>query len=263
MEPCHKIGPWLEWLAAEEIGARERQRVEAHLRGCPSCRRELLRWQALLAAAGKRLAGAEAECRAIDWDNLAEKIMQKIDGTEKIVVMPARRRIFHFGLLASAASLLVLFGTMLFFLTRSRTATPSGPDDGMISAASVTHLQSGMAREDVLSYLRQSQLMLTDLLMDCAGEETATREIRLYSQKARELLLKKKYFQQNLSALEWIKVRNISERIDWMNYEILQLENRHLCSQIGRLQRIMEDDKLLLKIRLLERELSFQPYQEV
>jgi hypothetical protein len=85
----------------------------------------------------------------------------------------------------------------------------------------------------------------------------------LYSRQAKELLLKKKYFQQNLPAVEWLKVRNVSERIDWLNYEILQLEDRQLCSQINRLQRIMENERLLLKIRLLERDISYQPYQEV
>jgi len=85
----------------------------------------------------------------------------------------------------------------------------------------------------------------------------------LYSRQAKELLLKKKYFQQSLPAVEWLKVRRVSERIDWLNYEILQLEERQLCSQIDRLQRIMENENLLLKIRLLERDLSDQPYQEV
>ena len=75
--------------------------------------------------------------------------------------------------------------------------------------------------------------------------------------------MKKKYFQQNLPALEWLKVRNVSEKIDWLNYEILQLEDRQLCSQIGRLQRIMENEKLLLKIRLLEKDLNDHPYLEV
>ena len=133
----------------------------------------------------------------------------------------------------------------------------------MVSPATVSRLQTGLAREQVISYLQQSQLMFTDLLKDCAGEEVAPWEIRLYSRQAKKLLLKKKYFQQNLPALEWLKVRDVSERIDWLNYEILQLEDRQLCSQIDRLQRILENEKLLLKIRLLERDLSYQPLQEV
>ena len=58
-------------------------------------------------------------------------------------------------------------------------------------------------------------------------------------------------------------MRALSERIDWLNYEILQLDELQLCGQIGRLQKIMEDERLLLKIRLAEKDLAFRPYQEV
>jgi hypothetical protein len=263
MKPCHKIKPWLEWLAAGEIGDRERIWAEAHVRECPACRRELSSWQELLATAGKRAAVAEAECQAIDWDAVSGKIMNKIRQADAVLPMPPRWRIFSVAPLATAATLLLVLAAGIFFLTRTRPGIPSGPEDGRISSATVSRLQSGLAREEVISYLQQSQLMLTDLLKDCASEEVAPWEIRLYSRQAKELLLKKKYFQQNLSAVEWLKVRNVSERIDWLNYEILQLEDRQLCSQINRLQRIMENEKLLLKIRLLERDLSYQPYQEV
>jgi hypothetical protein len=120
-----------------------------------------------------------------------------------------------------------------------------------------------LAREEVVSYLRQSQMMFTDLLKDCRREEIAAWEVNLYSRQAKELLLKKKYVQQNLPATEWFKVRSVSEQIDWLSFEILQLDNRPLCGQIDRLQRIMESEKLLLKIRLLEKEFSLPSYQEV
>jgi len=263
MEPCRKIRPWLEWLAADEIGNGERERVEAHVCECPVCRRELSNWQALLATAGKREAVVEAECQAVDWGAVSGKIMHKIDQADKVIAMPGRRQVFHFAPWLTAASLLLLLGAGMFFLTRTRPGILAGTEEARISSATVVHLQSGLAREEVISYLQQSQLMFTDLLKDCASEEVAPWEIRLYSRKAKELLLKKKYFQQNLPAGEWLKVRDVSERIDWLNYEILQLENRQLCSQIGRLQRIMEDEKLLLKIRLLEREFTLPTYQEV
>lgn len=262
MKACHKIRPWLEWLAADEIGDRERLRAEAHLRECAACRQELASWQALLGAAAERTA-AEAECRAIDWDAVSGRIMQKIDGMEKIIGVPGRRRILSFAPLATAATLLLLLAAGMFFLTRTRPGIPAGPENNRISSATVAHLQMGLAREQVISYLQQSQMMFTDLLRDCGSAEAASLEIRLYSRQAKELLMKKKYFQRNLPEVEWLKVRNVSERIDWLNYEILQLEDRQLCSQITRLQRIMENEKLLLKIRLLEKDLSFQPYQEV
>lgn len=263
MEPCRKIKPWLEWLAAGEINERERLRAEAHVRECPACQRELSKWQALLAAAGMPMAWAEAECQAIDWHAAAEKILRNIDHSCAVDALPARRRIFSLVPLITAASLLLVLSAGMFFLMWTRPGAGPGFADTRVASASVVHLQSGLAREDVISYLQQSHLMFTDLLKDCPDEEAAAWEVRLYSRQAKKLLLKKKYFQQNLPAVEWLKVREISERIDWLNYEILQLEDRQLCSQISRLQRIMEDEKLLLKIRLLERELSFQSYQEV
>ena len=93
-----------------------------------------------------------------------------------------------------------MIGLGVFFWTRPATNVGRWPQGQGISAAAVSRLQSGMARKEVVSYLQQSQLMLTDLLNDCSSEDVAAREIDLYSRKAKELLLKKKYFQQNLPA---------------------------------------------------------------
>jgi len=262
MKSCHKIRPWLEWLAAGEIGEQHKLQVETHLQECTACRLELASWRALLASASRRDA-AEAECRTIDWDAVSERIVRRIDLADKTVSLPSRPRIFSFAPLATAAVSLLVIGLGIFFWSRPRLELIPLADEPRFSSADASRLQSGLAREEMISYLQQSQTMLTDLLKDCPSEEMAAWEIRLYSQKAKELLLQKKYFQQNLPALEWLKVRNVSERIDWLNYEILQLDDRQLCSQISRLQRIMENERLLLKIRLLERDLSSQPYQEV
>ena len=162
MEPCHKIRPWLEWLAADEIADRERLRAEAHLRECPTCRRELSGWQALLAAAGERKAIAAAECQAIDWGPVSERIMRRIEPKEKVVEMPGRRRVFRFAPLVTAATLLLLVGAGCSSCRPGREF-PAGRRGG-ISTAAVSHLQSGLARQEVISYLRQSQLMFTDLL---------------------------------------------------------------------------------------------------
>jgi hypothetical protein len=269
MDTCRNILPLLEWLAADELAGDQRRRVEAHVRECPACRRELAAWRSLLAASAQPAAGAAAELQAIDWQTVSARIMA--GAAARTDRGRHRTPIFSMTLAAAAAVLILAVGTGVFFWTRARGGplSPvgdnlrSGDLQGRLSAATVKRLQSGLAREEVVAYLQQSQLMLTDLLKDCAGEEVAPWEIRLYSRQAKELLLKKKYCQQNLPAADWLRVRNISERIDWLNYEILQLEDRQLCSQIGRLQQIMENEKLLLKIRLLEKDLSSQPYQEV
>jgi predicted anti-sigma-YlaC factor YlaD len=261
MKACRKIRPLLEWLAANELDDSRRQLAEAHLRACPACRRELNDWRSLLAAAAVPAAAAEAEIRAIDWDAVSGKILAGVEGQS----VPRRRppAIFQFPFLAAAAVLIAVIGLGVFFWIHPSSAPLPARRDDRLSAAAMARLQSGLARQEAVSYLQQSQLMLTDLLTDCANEEIAPWEIRLYSRQAKQLLLKKKYFQPYLSETAWAKVRSVSERIDWLNYEILQLDERQLCGQIGRLQKIMEDERLLLKIRLAEKDLAFRPYQEV
>lgn len=260
MKACRKVRPWLEWLAADEIDDRRRQRVGEHLRACPACRRELASWRSLLAGAAEQPAVLRAEIQAIDWDGVADRIMA---GLEHPAAPGRSRALFSFPLLAAAAALIALIGLGAFFWTRTDIRRGAGEGPGRLSLTDATHLRSGLAREEMISYLQQSQLMLTDLLQDCAGDDMPAWEINLYSRQAKELLVKKKYFQQNLPAVDWLKVRNISERIDWLNYEILQLQGDQFCGQVGRLQRIMEEENILLKLRLLEKDLTAEPYQEV
>ncbi len=256
MKSCRKFRPELEWLAADEIDDRRRARVDAHLGVCPDCRRELADWRALLA----RAAEQPAELRTIDWDGVAERIMTGIEHR----AAPGRpRAVFFLPMLAAATAMIALIGLGAFFWTRTGVRHGAGEETGRLSLTDATHLRSGLARDEMISYLQQSQLMLTDLLQDCAGDDTQAWEIDLYSRQAKELLVKKKYFQQNLPAADWLKVRSISERIDWLNYEILQLQGDQFCGQVGRLQRIMEKENILLKLRLLEIDLTARPYQEV
>jgi anti-sigma factor RsiW len=261
MSACREIRPWLEWLAADEIAYDRRRAVEAHVSACPACGRELAAWRALLDAAAQPDAALNAEMQAVDWEAVSKRIAARAAAAGKTVRMPVRRRTFSLMPLAAAAALTAV-GLLIFFQLQQRRGVPAGPGGGENHAASVSHLQSGLARQEVIAYLQQSQLVFTDLLKDCSGEEMASWEIRLYSRQAKELLLRKKYVQQSLPPVEWLRIRQVAERIDWLNYEILQLEDRQLCGQIHRLQRVLEAEKLLLKIRLLERDLSSQPYIE-
>lgn len=258
MKACREFRRDLEWLAADELAGARQQALEKHLCSCPACRRELEAWRSLLDAAAIPAAEIEAAAAAVDWPTVSDRILAAAERRR----FAARRPALSPAWLAAAAALAAAAGLGLFFLGRSTAPSVSAPSGRAGLAAAVMHLQAGLAREEAISYLQQSQLVFVDLLKDCPSEEMAANELRLYSRKAKELLLRKKYIEQNLPPVEWLKVRPVSERIDWLNYEILQLEEPRLCSQIRRLQRLLEDEKLLLKIRLLERDLSSQPYIE-
>ena len=77
MNPCLRIRPLLEWLAADEIDDDRRHLAEEHVRVCPACRRELADWRALLAAAAAPAAAAAAEMQAIDWSTVFKASREK------------------------------------------------------------------------------------------------------------------------------------------------------------------------------------------
>lgn len=260
MNACREFRRDLEWLAADELAGERRQALAKHLGSCPACRRELEAWRSLLADAAIPAAEAEAAVAAVDWPAVSGRILAAAE--QRRFSASARRPALSPAWLAAAAALALAVGLGLFFLGRSMAPVVSAPPGREGFASAVMHLQSGLAREEALSYLQQSQLMFAGLLQDCPSGEMAAMELRLYSRKAKELLLRKKYVEQNLPPMEWLKMRQVSERIDWLNYEILQLEEQGLCRQILRLQRLLENERLLLKIRLLERELSSKPYIE-
>lgn len=260
MKACREFRCDLEWLAADELAGARRQALEKHLGSCPACRMELEAWRTLLADAAIPAAEVEAAVAAVDWPAVSGRILTAAEGRRG----PARRHApaWSPAWLAAAAALAAVVGLGLFFLGRSTAPLVPAPPDPQGLASAMVHLQSGLAREEAVSYLQQSQLMFVDLLKDCPGEEMAAMDLRLYSRRAKELLLRKKYIEQSLPPVEWLRMRQVAERIDWLNYEILQLEAQGLCGQIQRLQRLLENERLLLKIRLLERELSAKPYIE-
>ena len=198
--------------------------------------------------------------RTVDWPAVSGRILAAAEGRRVAAQRPAPA--WSPAWLATAAALAAVAGLGLFFLGRSTAPVVPAPPEPQGLASAMAHVQSGLAREEAVSYLQQSQLMFVDLLKDCPGEELAAMDLHRYSRKAKELLLRKKYIEQNLPPVEWLRMRQVSERIDWLNYEILQLSAQMLCGQIQRLQRLLENERLLLKIRLLERELSAKPYIE-
>lgn len=257
MKACRDLRADLEWLAAGELAGERRRRAEEHVRTCPACRRELAEWRSLLAAVA--LPAGEAEADSVDWQAVTDKVMAAVGERRAAPRRPALLPAW----LAAAAVLALVAGLGLFFRGRSGVGS-SAPAAGNAAAdAALERMRMELARDEAGAYLRQSQLLLTGLLNDCASEDMAPWEMRLASRQAKDLLLRKKYFQPGLSGLEWSKLRPVSERIDWLSYEILQLEEEGACRDITRLQRVMEDEKLLLKIRLLRNELDARGYREV
>ena len=261
MSNCSRIAADLELLAAGELEGRRRRRVERHLGACPDCRLELAAWHSLLTEAAVPAAEMDAAMETVDWPAVADRIVAGAKRRHFTVRRP--RPVLSWPRLAAAAALATVVGLGLFFLGRA-TAPRNGDHGGNGAAAAVlARLHGELAREEAGAYLRQSQLLLTGVLRSCDGGDVAPWEMRQATGQARELLMKKRYLRQGLSALEWENVQPVSERIDWLSYELLRLGEEGSCADIARLQRELGNEKLLLKIRLLRDEFAARPRLEV
>lgn len=112
-----------------------------------------------------------------------------------------------------------------------------------------------IARRETLDYLEKSQYVLLELAQSPpAGgtfklSEAAARETR-------ELLSKKKFLNPQLEKVRMAKAKDICDQIELLFYELAQLSNDLTPAQRQEIQSLIEGKSLLLKIKLLKKELQ-------
>jgi hypothetical protein len=76
------------------------------------------------------------------------------------------------------------------------------------------------------------------------------------SQKARGLLAKKKYISPQLDKFKMAKAKAICDQIEYLFYELVQISAQLSEEEVSKIQNMIEEKRLLLKIRLLKKELE-------
>jgi hypothetical protein len=74
--------------------------------------------------------------------------------------------------------------------------------------------------------------------------------------RVRALLGKSRYFKRSLDDPQLMSSKQLLEKIEWLLYEILMSDDETSCQQLQRLQEYIKRERLLLKIRLVGKELS-------
>jgi hypothetical protein len=117
-------------------------------------------------------------------------------------------------------------------------------------------IERTLAKKEILAYLTQTQLLLTDMMGRCEPGESNTLFDSRASERIRRLLLRAKLFREELSDPRLVTSRYLLKRIEWLLYELLALEENTDCGHMERLQDVVRDERLFLKIRLVEKELN-------
>lgn len=241
-------GRWRREVVDELLGLLAPDRSDAlgrHLEGCGTCREEREVLQRTL-----RLAADPAPRTAppIDLAAMLARVDAEID---RRVAGPARvrPRLVALWLPAAMAAALVLF------IARPRSTPPETPDAG-VSAVALRQMERTVNREQTARYLQEAQgvlLSVASTLPRC--ERVNGRRVGPEAEKSRELLARRRLL-VDAEAEHLAMARPVLEDVDRALGEVASLDRCAGAAELRALARRIAEERLLLKIGLMARELQ-------
>jgi hypothetical protein len=223
------------------------------------------------AEAMKHVAGAaglireemEKAMASVDWDALPAAIADRVLSAEP---RPRRARGIAGFLLPSGrpflrpvfagAALGLIAGALAMFFVMRRPAPQAEARSGFFASPEfIERAEYEMARRETLGYLRDSQYLLLDFVRSDPGE-AMNRAEGAASGRAKDLLAKKKYLNAQLDGSRMVQAKAICDQIELLFLELSRLGDDLPKAEIRRIQSLIEDSRLLLKINLAEKELE-------
>ncbi len=256
MSKCRSVRPELAAFLSGELEEAARKKVQEHLESCPECRREMSCLREVLRGARALEPAIEREMESVDWEAQAEKITsaawERRTPKEAGTVRP-RFRLFAPAfrpVLAGAVMGIALGALATFLVMKGGLGRRPAGDRYFASAEVLERVDLEIARRDTLDYLEKSQYVLLDIVGPDAGASGAA------AGKARELLAKKKFLNPELEKAQMAKAREICDQIELLFYQLADVSSGLTDAQRAELRKLVEEKDLLLKIRLLKRELQ-------
>jgi hypothetical protein len=253
-----------DWLAyvSGDLEEERRATLAEHIKECPQCQKEEAEFRRVLEGADAVKEEIQEALHSVDWDALPARIVDYVYASaEKPVKLSAGKRIRLWFLgaglrpIAAAVALGVLLGSIGMYLVLRRSA--SRPDLGQTFYASREFLDRAeleMARRETVDYLEKSQYVLLDLLGAPSGQ-AAGRQSLDFAQ-AKELLSKKKYLNAQLNKFQMAKAKAICDQIERLFLELAQISDGLPEAELAKVQNMIEDRQLLLKISIVKKELQ-------
>jgi hypothetical protein len=261
MNTCRRIQDSLVSFLSGELAGSETERIKRHLESCPACRREFGLLEQTLRAADSLSPEIAEAVEAVDWETQAEKITSVVWKNRKPRQPAADKERFRFfaprlkPVLAGLLLGIIIGGAATFFVFKGSLGRRNGGDRFFASGEFLDRLDVEIARRETLDYLEKSQYVLLEL----AQSPAEAGELRLSdaaAREARELLSKKKFLNPQLEKTRMAKAKDICDQIELLFYELAQVNEGLTDAQRQELRTLIEQKNLLLKIKLLKKELQ-------
>jgi len=271
MKECKKINKDLVAFLYGELQDERQKFISSHLKECSSCQREMEKLREVHEGADSLNEDIKAVMASVDWETLPAQITDTVLGKEvqkpkKSWVIDISRIFFQPKLRPVYAALLVgvfLGALFTYILIRSPLQRQATADLISYPPDFIEKVELEMARRETLDYLKKSQYLILDFVQASAEKEPSTWQRDFTSQKVKNLLSKKKYINQQLDKFEMAKAKEICNQIEFLFYELAQMSDEIPAWRLQEINNFIEEKQLLLKIKLLEKELKQSEKSEV
>jgi hypothetical protein len=264
MKNCKKINKDLVAYLYGELEKSEKDRLEAHLKVCPECRKELGQLRKVYKGAGAMNEDIEKTMASIDWENLPSRIADAVFKQETSEAQkPGQRSFWHlifqprFRPVYAGLLLGILLGSVVTFLIlRDQPVQVAKAEKILVPQGFYESMELEMARRETIHYLARSEYLLLDFVQAPPERSAEFWQSGYASRKAKDLLTKKKYLDSQLDKFQLAKAKAICDQIELLFFELMQISDQLSPEDLQKIQRLIADKQLLLKIKLVKKELE-------
>ena len=264
MTDCKKIKKDLVVFLYGELREDEKELIKEHLDACPGCKNELQQMKEIIRGADSLQEDIEKAMASVDWEELPSRITETVFAKKA----PARRKSWLAGIpgfffqpklrpVYAALLIGVILGSFITLMV-IRAPLPREEETGefLVSQDFLENVELEMARRETLNYLEESQYLLLDFVQSPSEQSADFWQSEYAAEQARDLLAKKKYINPQLDKFQLAKAKAICDQIEFLFFELTQISVHLSAEEVNKLQRMIEDRQILLKINLLKKELE-------
>ena len=262
MKDCQKIRKNIVAFLYGELGPEDQVRVKAHLDVCSLCRDEAGELEFVRKESESLIPGLPKAMSSVDWETLPGKIVDEVlrqdpapdssrlKKTWFSLFQPKWRPVYA-GLLFG-----IIIGSLAtYFVLNSPDLQVARAPELIFTSDFLEKAELEVARRETLEYLEKSQYLLLDFFQSQSGVSTEMWRDEFPLQKARDLLSKKKFIDPQLDKFHMAKAKRICDQIEYLFYELTQISENLQPEDLKRIQDLIQDRQLMLKIRLVMKEL--------
>ncbi|MBN1197061.1 MAG: hypothetical protein JXA62_06615 [Candidatus Aminicenantes bacterium] len=234
------------WLSGESDGIGVVQHVEA----CRGCARYLDQLQRLMGQIDIREREIGSSLQGMDWEGLAKQVTRHAMQPQAASDLKRRR----LPLAAALFGLGLLTGYLVF---SHRAGIPAGSNAARQLSDSIRLVETVKDQREIIDFLGRARLLLLEILHAQQSEQ----ERDVLAGAAAGLLREYRYLGHNLTQSRIQEARGVMERLSWVLTE-LSYDPPPGRERVAAVRRMVERERLLFKVRLIERELE-SPVREV